>query len=503
MKKKTNLLFALTLVFAGAAAAQDSSKATTDEKLSALEGKVDGLSESYLETKSTVDGLNKLKFGGYIQAQWQMTSNYGIVDSTTAGDSVLSPSKNGGGVPTVAGGSFPGQSNQRFQIRRARLKATYSGANSKYVLELDGSLANGIAFKDAYVQFTEPWLNTFSLTLGNMDRPFGFEIGYSSASMEWPERSRLENNIFNGEKDLGVKLEVNPTEKLGFLQFLNLKGGLYTGNEKGNGLTGIPKGVVPVTAGDETDNGFDFIGRAGFKAPFSDIGLAIDGGASILLGKTQTANDTVYIDSNGTHFVMNVTDTSLFKTKVNKPTWGEWKYFDRTAVGVDLQLYYDVPVIGGLSLRGEYVQGKEPGTSGSTVPYGLATDPMYLREYSGFYVAWVQNLGPKLQSVVRFDEYDPNTKVSGSAISDTSINNHLNARDKALNLTDLKYDTWGVGLTYYVDGNLKFLIYYDMPKNESINNAQKVTKGSTTFANYPYAKDIDDNVLTVRMQVKF
>ena len=494
MNQKTSLLFALTLVFAGAAAAQDSSKATTDEKLSTLEGKVDGLNEDYLATKSTVDGLSKLKFGGYIQAQWQQTGDFGLVDSTSPADTVNNAAFNGGGSPTVAGGSFPGQTNQRFQIRRARLKATYSGLDSKYVLEID-ALPSGISVKDIYVQLTEPWLKTFSLTMGNMDMPFGYEIGYSSGAMESPERSRLENNIFKGEKQLGAKIEVNPTEQLGFLQYINLKGGIYTGTENGLGVT--------APGGDEVDRGFDFIGRAGFKAPFTGIGLDIDGGVSLLMGKTQTGSDSVFQMSG---------DTAFAPTTGNKPKWGEWKYFDRKAMGVDGQLYFDIPVIGGLSLRGEFVQGTEPGTAGSMNAYtntgatNTATATagnMYIRKYSGYYVQWVQTLGSKLQSVVRYDEYDPNTDAEGTVIGDTTHTNHLAPGVKALSLTDLKYTTLGVGLTYYWDANLKFIVYYDMPTNETIYANAVTNTLAKKNALLPYTSDIADNVLTVRMQVKF
>ncbi|HAP00041.1 MAG TPA: hypothetical protein DCQ83_08365 [Fibrobacteres bacterium] len=491
MDRKLRILFAASMMLTAMVSAQDSVKVPLEEQISNVKGQIDGLNEDYLAAKATVDGLSKLKFGGYIQAQWQHTGDFGLVDSTSPADTVNNATFNGGGSPTVAGGNFPGQANQRFQIRRARLKATYSGLDSKYVLEID-ALPSGISVKDIYVQLTEPWLKTFSLTMGNMDMPFGFEIGYSSGAMESPERSRLENNIFKGEKQLGAKIEVNPTEKMGLLQYINLKAGLYTGTEGGTGGTG-----------DEVDRKLEFIGRAGFKAPFNDLGLDIDGGVSWLMGKTQTGSDSVFKMSGDTGFV---------PTTGNKPKWGEWKYFDRKAMGVDAQLYYDIPVIGGLSLRGEYVQGTEPGTAGSTNAYtnAGATDTvdatagkMYIRKFSGFYVQWVQNLGPKLQSVLRFDQYDPNTDAKGTSIGDASISNHLTPGTKVLNLTDLKYTTLGLGLTYYWDANLKFLVYYDIPTNEKINSSTPTNTLAKKNALLPYTKDIDDNVLTVRMQVKF
>ena len=36
---------------------------------------------------------------------------------------------------------------------------------------------------------------------------------------------------------------------------------------------------------------------------------------------------------------------------------------DRRYLGADMQVYYDMPVLGGTILRGEYVGGKQPGGS--------------------------------------------------------------------------------------------------------------------------------------------
>jgi len=91
--------------------------ATTDERVSALEGKVEGLSESYAETKSTASSLAKLKFSGYIQGRYAAQDN----DDSISGVDTQ-------GRPT----SF-----NRFLVRRGRLKATYTGENAEYLLQID------------------------------------------------------------------------------------------------------------------------------------------------------------------------------------------------------------------------------------------------------------------------------------------------------------------------------------------------------------------------------
>jgi hypothetical protein len=454
MKRFLLPAFLLTVAM-GAARAEggDStqSQAPENEELTKLQGKVDGLSEDYLETKNTVAGLAKLKVGGYVQVQWQHL------------DSI--------GGPVLAGGNMPVNTDRRLMVRRARLKTTYSGDNSKYILEIE-PLPSGVSLKDVEIVMMEPWLKTFSLDFGVMDRPFGFEIPYSSSLIETPERSRFENNFFSGEKDLGAALGIDPGADMGFLQYLNFKGGLYTGQG----------GSTPSL--DEIDREMDFIGRLGFKAPMPDVGLAIDGGFSTYLGQVEDASDTAF-DLSGKSFVA---------SQGNK-----LKTFDRQIYGVDAQLYYDIPVIGGTSLRFEYEWGQMPGTSGSAKPYAPTTaigpfsttagaPNLFMRNVAGWYITWVQNLGSMFQGVLRYDMYDPNTDVEGKDIGV--------AANKGLGVADIAINTLGYGLIYHWSGNLKFTAYYDMVMNEKINDA-------TTGGLAAWKKDLNDNLFTFRAQVKF
>ena len=490
---KKFLLLPLMFLAAGQVKAQTADSAATKpavdqgEEISKLSGRVDGLNEAFLETKNTVDKLAKLKVGGYIQMQWQHADSNGI--------------------GSVAGGNFGGTTNQRFQLRRVRLKSTYDAGTSQYIAELE-ILPSGVSLKDAEIVVNEPWLKTFSAVGGLMDRPFGFEVGYSSSAHEAPERARVFQTLFPGEKDLGVKLEINPPENMGFLHYFNAKGGVYTGTAGGSTppnvvamqptkfavrdssgakkdtlVINIPTGkAVPAANGDEIDSTVDFIGRLGFKAPFNDLNLDIDGGVSMYYGKSLSGNDTVY---------QNLNDTALFVTKGNKNMT-----FVREAYGADAQIYYDIPYIGGISLRGEYVQGTMPGTINSSKNYGTAgsgvgTDfpkaYMANRSFMGWYVSWIQNFGTKFQTVVKYDEYDPNTDVTGENISGSATNK--------LSEQDLKYQTLGFGGIFYWDSNVRFTAYYDMVTNETINANSKFTAA--------WKDDLSDNVFTFRAQVKF
>ncbi len=53
----------------------------------------------------------------------------------------------------------------------------------------------------------------------------------------------------------------------------------------------------------------------------------------------------------------------------------------------------------------------------------------------------------------------------------------LPAKRKRPGAGDIKYETWGFGLAYRWDANVKITAYYDMVKNESSKNLSGVYKG--------------------------
>ncbi len=418
---------------------QDTTNIATKEEVQDIKGAVEGLNESFLEVKSTVDALKKIKISGYIQAQYQLADQNGI--------------------SSFAGGNFPTSAKSRFAVRRGRVKVNYDNTLTQYVLQIDVT-QSGVGIKDAYASFREPWLNSFSLTGGIFDRPFGFEISYSSSSRETPERSRLFQTLFPGERELGAKIEFSQED--GPLSFLNLKAGLFNGT----GPTAV-----------ENDNNKDFIGRLGVSFPFEDVNLAIDAGISAYIGKVRSTTKYVYeFDGNSA-------------MKVDSTSANIGSSFKRTYIGGDVQLYYDLPFLGGFSLRGEYIQGTQPGTS-STNSFYNSTDSktgLFSRKFNGYYINYIQNIGDANQLVVKYDVFDPNTDVEGDQIGVKSSN---------LTAADIKYNTLGIGWIHHWDSNVKLILYYDIVKNEKVNAA---STGSLTL----FKDDIKDNVLTFRIQYKF
>lgn len=484
MKKSFALIFFLSLgLFA-----QDSVRVATKEDVENVKGALDGLNESYLETKTTVDALKKIKISGYVQTQFQATD--GITGSTFNGGSLPAPG-------AYSGGAFPNDVASRFSVRRGRIKFNYDNDLTQYVMQFDVT-QGGFGIKDMYASIKEPYLKLATFTGGIFDRPFGFEISYSSSNREAPERSRLYQTLFPGERELGAKIELAPQD--GFLSMFNAKVGVFNGNNNNN---------------NENDNQKDIIGRIGAQIPLVEQNLEIDGGLSFYSGKvTNNSNSvaTISTDASG---------NKIWSVDVNNLNIG--KTSDRSYFGVDMQLYYDLPVLGGLSLRGEYITGTQPGTSGSSSFYQYSkatvatlnnpdlivtnqkdtlkagtvkiTDPtknvsaatLYSRKFAGWYINYIQNIGMSEQIVVKYDVYDPNTDLKST---DVGVNGITTAGD-------IKFSTLGFGLVHHFDGNVKLTLYYEIVTNESINAA------TTNAAMLPYTQDLKDNVLTVRMQYKF
>jgi len=447
--KKTMWILALIVMGSVRAFAQEGQ----DE----VKGQVEGMNETIQEMKNTLDALSKIKISGYIQAQYQMT------DTAARTGTFAYP------VGNFAGGAFPSNVDSRFAVRRGRLKVTYDNNLSKYVLQVDVT-QNGVGIKDAYVEVTEPWMKTFTLTVGAFDRPFGYEISYSSSMREAPERSRMFQTLFPGERELGAKLTIAPQDE--FWSHFNLKAGFFNG---------------VLNTANENDSKKDFIGRLGFTLPFKEQNLAIDGGLSLYSGNVTSLARSVYSFDKAT--------ASFLPDTAGAPTVNDsLKAVRRQYVGVDAQVYYDIPVIGGAQLRAEYITGDQPGTQAANQFYGNsaigATVPVYKRKFSGFYITYVQSVGKKNQLVLKYDEFNPNSDVKNGTITNTQ------RVDKRLSSADVEYKTAGLGWIHHWNSNVKFTFYYEKIWNEK-------TAGSANTSLQPFQKDLKDNVFTARVQYSF
>jgi hypothetical protein len=459
------------------------------------EAPLDTLTRSVSSIRSELDVLKRIKISGYIQAQYQvadMADSLGIAN----------------GITSYAGGNFPRGVDKRFQLRRGRVKFQYDAQNndkgfstSQYVLQFDVS-QGGLTIKDVYAKFTDPWSGWVSITAGMQNRPFGFEIQYSSSLRESPERGRMSQIIFPNDRDLGAMLTIQGPKTSNW-NWLSISGGYFNG-------TGGPSAGANTS---DFDKFKDFIGRVAVTRANKSERVKWGVGASIYNGGFRIDTVNIYkpgTDTAGTDgFVLDVKKADNAKAT----DWLTRKAAKREYIGADAQVSIDW-LIGITTLRAEYIQGEQPSISGvaSATPYGspsattspsaAVTGDIYKRNFNGAYFYFLQNiLQTPFQLIVKYDWYDPNTDIEGDAIGKTVKNSSTNTY-KATNVTDIKYTTLGLGLAYRWDANVKITAYYDMVTNET-TNASTITAGVTTFNIPGYQKDLHDNVFTLRAQVKF
>jgi len=414
--------------------------------------KFSGLEERLATSDSDLGKLTKIKVSGYIQAQYDMYDTW-----TAAGDhglQIVAPTKAVTADPSkyiLASAAVPGTFiTNSFFLRRARIKFSYEAVDGvKFVLQPDFSF-DKVSLKDAYVVLNDRWTKTFSLFLGQFDRP-NYEVEYSSGSMEMLERTKMAGVLYPGEKELGAKLEANFDTKYNFP--LKLQLAVMNGNFNLGTTSNQTKDI---------DNRKDVMARAVYSVKLPNSGLGIDFGGHGYFGKTQILPGTTKLDT------FTDVNNKAFTAKVGDQLDKKW-------FGAEMQVYYDI--LGGAALKGEYISGTISGTTNGLQSGQIAINKV--RDFKGFYAMLIKNIGVKNQLIARYDVWDPNTKMTGNTVNDA---------------TDLKYSTLSVSWQYFIDDNVKINFGYTLPTNEK----------STGIATGDYSnRDKRDNTFTIRLQAKF
>ncbi|MFA7081050.1 MAG: hypothetical protein WC135_00405 [Bacteroidales bacterium] len=420
MKRISILLSCLFIYIAGYA--QEESELNPVEKLE---------QESQMQNEA-IKKLQKLKVSGYLQTQFQ----YGERDASLK----------------VGAANNNNESFNRIGIRRGRIKFAYEEGNASGVFQLDIT-EKGVSFKDAYLNIKDPWLRTNQLRFGIFDRPFGSEISYSSSKRESTERSTIFQTLFPDERDLGGMI-ILQASKTSPWNFLKLEAGLFSGN-------GIKQ---------ETDNRKDFIGHLSAN---NDIGQIGKFGIGV-----SYYNGGVY---QGTENIYTIKDKAF---ELNNDASNKGKFAKREYLGFDGQVNM-MSLMGMTQVRGEYLLGTQPGNnSGSKSPNAssLPNTDTYIRNFSGGYIMLVQDFGTlPLSVVLKYDWYDPNTRVSKNEIGQ-------NGTGKG----DIAYNTLGFGLLWRASNNIRLQAYYELVSNEISDNTID-----------DYKENIKDNVFTLRLQYRF
>ena len=189
-----------------------------------VEKRIDSLATEVTTLDKVVQKLSKFNVSAYIQGQYQ----YGQEDATLkVGDKNENLDK-----------GF-----NRIGIRRGRMKFEYNDGIGTGAVQIEVN-DKGVSFRDLYIGIKDPWTKRSQLMAGVFNRPFGYEVCYSTSSLESPERATIIQYFFPDERDLGAMLTLR-TKTTSPLSFLRLDAGLFAGNSINR----------------ETDSRKDFIGR--------------------------------------------------------------------------------------------------------------------------------------------------------------------------------------------------------------------------------------------------
>jgi hypothetical protein len=381
-----------TEVPASAPAADDSALAAKVESVQVQTGQ---LQKAVADNKALLDKMSSFKVSGFVQGRYEWHE-----------DSV-----NGWDTKTNGPAS---STKSTFYLRRARLDTSYNGKNAEFVLQLDAG-GDTVGLRDAEAAFVDTWTPLhLRISVGQFKYAFGYELQQSDPVREMPERSRMIQQFFPGERDRGLKVQ-------GRYRMLRFQLALVNGN-------GIQDPIFK--SGKDSNAWLDFVGRVGVDFE------TISGGVSWYYGGSSIYNPISSTDTNQLNL----------------------KRYARARVGGDLQANVGVPGLGNFSLRGEIIYSRDKNKDYN----GIAADSCQDRIGLGWSVIAAQNMGSLLGAVVRVDSYDPllQGQLDGTCVSaDGKSGTYLTAgMDRVM--------TFGGGFLLYVSPNLKATFVYEHPTEQ-------------------------------------
>ena len=304
---------------------------------------------------------------------------------------------------------------ERFMIRRARLKTTIDREYVAGALELDGNTVNGTTARlvNAEASFKLPGeegapVPLLMATIGLFKIPFGFEILQSDRDRIFLERSTAEQALFPGEYDLGARLS-------GGWRFVRYAIAVQNGDPLGE----------KAFPGRDPNAAKDIVGRLGIETPIVEA-VTVSAGFSGLTGKgfhrgTPATKSVIQWSDKNEDGAFTSDEIVTVPGSAATPS----QNFDRFAYGADLDLSVAIPQLGVATIYGELYYAKNLDRA------KLIADPLGplgrdAREL-GFYVAALLQIGDLATVGARYDTYNPDRDSTNSA--------------KPLVPTDLSYGT--------------------------------------------------------------
>lgn len=352
----------------------------------------------------------------------------------------------------------------RFALRRGHVRADADQGPFAGVLEMDANTTNGPQVRPIDAEVSVRWperpdehLPSLTVTAGLMRIPFGFEVQELDWVRPFLERATVMQALFPGEYDLGVRLKAK-------VRFVEWAFAVMNGDPIGS--KAFPD-VDPV-------HQKDLVGRLGVDVEIVPhvrlkAGVSAVSGTGFHAGTPTTKDVVVWQDANGDG-VVQPNEIMVIAGSAATPS----QIFHRFALGSDVRLGVDLPVLGELSLRGEVV-------SASNLDRGLeVADPVGaghdLREV-GWSVGATQAITRWGALGARYDRYNPDTDASEQ-------------QGVVLIPVDRSYSTLAI-MGMLREGDQRLLVEYDFNSNSlGVSSSGAPTR-------------LANNALTVRAQLVF
>ncbi|MCE9575663.1 MAG: OprO/OprP family phosphate-selective porin [Deltaproteobacteria bacterium] len=351
----------------------------------------------------------------------------------------------------------------RFNLRRARLKVNADYGRVLGALELDANTNNGsqarVVGAEASYSFAKRERGATSpaiATIGSFKIPFGQEVLESDADRLFLERSTVARALFPGEFDLGARVAGS---------WRSFSYSLAAQNGEPIGEKGFPLR--------DPNAAKDYTGHVGIDTTFGKLrivaGLSALTGTGFHKGSPATKDQLVWRDTNEN----GVVELSEIQNIPGHAATAATN-FDRFAVGGDLRLVLPIAKVGKLELRGEITTGNN--LDRAIVPADPVSSGRDLREL-GYYVQLLQELPHGFILGARFDHYDPDAdatdRQSGEVVPSVATFSSL-ALAAAARIQ-----------------NGRLIVEYDVNRNHQGRDAAGVPT------------NLKDNAFLVRAEVKF
>jgi hypothetical protein len=326
--------------------------------------------------------LRRFKVSGYLQPQllWNW---YDANASLNPQSAVVGPNASIGANAVTAKADGTTTNPDYFRLRRARLKTEFSpNDHARFVLEIDPTPTGGptagvgtIARTVEAVGIVKwPFDMTTEFAMGIFKVPFGYEVLQSDADRPFIERSWVEQNLFPGEFDTGLRAYSKLLDGK-----LDVQLAVVNGQVQGEKTFA----VLP-----DLNRGKDLVGRVAYD----------------LFGFATVA-------ASGYYGYGQIVDGTLLR----------FKQFPRWAMNAELDVRYTLPFMRNVGQTRVFAeatkaQNLDRGTKYATLGMALPAFPADLVNGSvndldelGYWVRLEQDLGHCFTIGARYDYYTPNS----------------------------------------------------------------------------------------------